>query len=103
MSTMAKHQVLAPGSPEARALGRELRRLRVARGLAQQAVGSSFTRAYVSAVENGHIVPSLAGLILLSRKLEVSPGSVLDAAISAAVLANPGNHRGDPTDTNAPV
>jgi hypothetical protein len=43
----------------------------------------------VSAVENGHIVPSLAGLILLSRNLGVAPGSVLDAAISAGVLANP--------------
>jgi len=90
-STIAKHEALAPGSPEARSLGRELRRLRLARGLAQQAVGSSFTRAYVSAVENGHIVPSLAGLILLSRKLGVSPGAVLDAAVTADVLADPGN------------
>lgn len=90
-STIAKNGALAPGSPEARALGRELRRLRLARGLAQQAVGSSFTRAYVSAVENGHIVPSLAGLILLSRKLEVSPGAVLDAAVSVSAPASPGD------------
>jgi len=82
---------MAPGSPEARALGRELRRLRLGRGMAQRAVGSSFTRAYVSAVENGHIVPSLAGLILLARKLEVSPGSVLDAAMSGGIPASPGD------------
>src|SRR6266542_4432947 len=90
-STIDKHAALAPGSPEARALGHELRRLRVARGLSQQAVGSSFTRAYVSAVENGHIVPSLAGLILLSRKLGVTPGAVLDSAMSAPIPPSPGS------------
>ncbi len=43
----------------------------------------TFTRTYVSAVENGHVVPSLVGLILPSRQLGVTLGAILDSAMSA--------------------
>jgi hypothetical protein len=76
-STEAKRQILAPGSAEARALGARLRDARRQRRLSQAAVGDSFSRAYVAAVEGGDIVPSLAGLLLLCRGIGVSPGEVL--------------------------
>jgi transcriptional regulator with XRE-family HTH domain len=51
-----------------RTLGDELRRQRQRRGLTQAAFGAPLTRAYVSAVERGRAVPSIAALeVMLSR------------------------------------
>ena len=66
-----------PGSPLAIAIGREIRRRRVAAGLSQAEVGHPLTRAFVSAVENGHTVPSLASLVLLAERLATDPATLL--------------------------
>lgn len=52
------------------AIGRELLRRRTALGLSQASLGEPLTRAFVSAVEHGHTVPSIAALALLTDRLE---------------------------------
>ena len=60
-----------------RRLGAEIRRRRVATGLSQRALGMPMTRAYVSAVELGHICPSLPSLVLFARRLGVPVSQLL--------------------------
>ena len=73
-SSITKHEG-GPGSPLSVAIGRELRRRRTAAGLTQQALGRPFTRAYVSAVERGHSLPSIPALAMLTERLGVSLAS----------------------------
>jgi transcriptional regulator with XRE-family HTH domain len=73
MSTITKHRLdAAPG------LGREIRRRRRGRGLTQSELGWPLTRAFVSAVEHGRCLPSLAALALFAERLGVSPAALLD-------------------------
>src|SRR6476619_1132093 len=76
LSTIAKQTAAGPGSPFARALGREIRRLRLARGLSQAELGTPLTRSLVSSIEAGRTVPSLATLVLLTDHLDVTMESV---------------------------
>ena len=69
-SSISKQQRAGIGTPLAVAIGRELRRRRTARGLSQASLGEPLTRAFVSAVEHGHTVPSIAALALLTDRLE---------------------------------
>jgi transcriptional regulator with XRE-family HTH domain len=71
-STIHKHRRGGPDTPLASAVGLELRRRRVAAGLTQAALAAPMTRAFVSAVERGHAVPSLPALALLVDRLDVS-------------------------------
>lgn len=61
------------------ALGRELRERRRARAMSQQALGAPLTRAYVSAVETGRTIPSLAALEHMTARLEVPLSVFFDA------------------------
>ena len=73
MSTITKHR------PESvAALGAEIRRRRRARGLTQTQLGWPLTRAFVSAVEHGHCLPSLPAIALFAERLGVSPAELLD-------------------------
>lgn len=76
MSTITKHHLDSAASA---ALGREIRRRRLALGLSQTQLGRPFTRAFVSAVEHGHCVPSLSALFLLAERLRVPPGKLIEA------------------------
>jgi transcriptional regulator with XRE-family HTH domain len=69
-SSIHKHQRGGRGSALSVAIGRELRRRRVDAGLTQAALGTPFTRAYVSAVEQGLAMPSIPALALLTDRLE---------------------------------
>ena len=60
-------------------LGQEIRRRRSELGLSQADLGQPFTRAFVSAVEGGHCVPSLSALLLLAQRLQTTGGDLLDA------------------------
>ena len=60
-----------------RGLGSELRRRRLAAKLSQDQVSGPLTRAYLSQVESGHTMPSLAALIVLSEMLGTSADEVL--------------------------
>lgn len=55
-----------------RRMGHELRRIRADRGLSQGALGHPLSKAFVSAVENGRVVPSLPALRLMTERLGIS-------------------------------
>jgi len=76
MSSISKPHLDAAS---ARRLGLEIRRRRRALGLSQADLGQPFTRAYVSALEGGHCVPSLSALLLLAERLETTGGDLLDS------------------------
>jgi transcriptional regulator with XRE-family HTH domain len=78
-SSITKQSMAGPGTPLAVAIGREIRRRRVAAGLSQAEVGRPLTRAFVSAVENGHTVPSLASLVLLAARLATDAATLLES------------------------
>jgi transcriptional regulator with XRE-family HTH domain len=71
-SSIRKQSRAGLGSPLAVAIGVELRRRRLAKGLTQQAVGAPLSRAFVCAVERGHAVPSIPALAMLADGLDVS-------------------------------
>jgi transcriptional regulator with XRE-family HTH domain len=73
MSTITKHRRAATIS-----LGAEIRRRRRALGLTQTDLGAPLTRAFVSAVEHGRCLPSLAALALFAERLNSSPAELLD-------------------------
>jgi len=78
LSTISKHRGGGVLGREARvALGGEIRRLRTARGLTQQQLGSPLTRAYVCSIERGRALPSLASLVLFAQRLDVAPSDLL--------------------------
>jgi transcriptional regulator with XRE-family HTH domain len=59
-------------------LGSRIRELRIGVGLTQTDLGSPLTRSFVSAVEHGRTLPSLRALLLISARLGVSAGQLLD-------------------------
>jgi transcriptional regulator with XRE-family HTH domain len=61
-------------------LGRNLRRLREAKGLSQEAYAdeAGIHRTYVSDIERGARNPTIMIVEKLARPLGVSPGSLLD-------------------------
>ncbi len=71
-STIRKHGMAGRDGGLAGAVGDELRRRRVAAGLTQTTLGEPLTRAFVSAVERGRVVPSLPALALLVQRLDLS-------------------------------
>ena len=73
MSTITKHRQNVSES-----LGAEIRRRRRALKLTQSELGWPLTRAFVSAVEHGRCLPSLAALALFAERLETSPAELLD-------------------------
>jgi transcriptional regulator with XRE-family HTH domain len=83
------------------AIGAEIRRRRMQLGLTQQASGQPFTRQFVSLVEQGRVVPSIASLLAIARNLETSPGALLDAADRALDVAGKG--RPGPSEQTSPV
>jgi transcriptional regulator with XRE-family HTH domain len=58
-------------------LGTELRRRRLAANLSQDEVSGPLSRAYLSQVECGRTMPSLAALIVLSEMLGTSADEIL--------------------------
>jgi transcriptional regulator with XRE-family HTH domain len=71
-STIAKQARAGRRSDLGRAIGSELRRRRVAARLTQGSLGEPFSRAFVSAVERGHTIPSVAALAILTDRLGIS-------------------------------
>ena len=73
MSTITKHRRDALGR-----FGSEIRRHRHSRGMTQTELGWPLTRAFVSAVEHGRCLPSLAAVALFAERLGISPAELLD-------------------------
>ena len=76
-STIAKHQAFGPDSDFARCLGAEIRRRRVALGLSQVQLADPLSKAFVSLIEHGRVVPSLPSLGLIADRLQTSPALLL--------------------------
>ncbi len=64
--------------PDAAILGSRIRELRIRAGLTQAELGSPMTRSFVSAVEHGRALPSLPALLLISARLGVPIGELLE-------------------------
>jgi hypothetical protein len=58
-------------------LGSELRRRRLAANLSQDQASGPLTRAYLSGVESGRTMPSLAALVVLADQLGTSADEIL--------------------------
>lgn len=76
-STITKHTNAGPRSSFAVALGKEIRRRRVARGLSQARAAEPLGRAFLSRVEQGQVVPSLPSLLIVARRLDTSAADIL--------------------------
>src|SRR6516225_583739 len=90
------------GSSFAKALGAELRRRRRSVGLSQQAMGGPLSRGFVSLVESGRIVPSLASLWIMASRLRVKPSAILEAverAVDVGYTRSNDDRRPEPTIT----
>jgi hypothetical protein len=46
-------------------------------GMTQGELGAPFTRSFVSAVELGYCMPSLAALLTIAVRLQTTPGELL--------------------------
>ncbi len=64
-----------------RSVGERLRQVRTSRGLSLRALAktSDLTSGFISQIENGHVMPSIAALIRLCAALDVEVGAILSA------------------------
>ena len=72
MSTIAKHR-----GEVTRRLGLEIRRRRLQQGLTQTQLGRPLSRGFISAVEHGRCLPSLAVFTMFAGRLDVSLDELL--------------------------
>jgi len=97
-SSIAKQFGWGPRSATAIELGRRVRESRWRRGLTQGELGHPLSRGYVSALESGWTLPSLGTLLLLSERLGVTVGELLDGVNSSATRVYTPVH--EPQTTN---
>jgi transcriptional regulator with XRE-family HTH domain len=77
-TTRTRRRVIVDDSPLAAAIGGRIRQARLAAGLTQQALaGDRYTKAYISALENGLAKPSMAALNYLAPRLGTSPSALI--------------------------
>src|SRR5215203_3018755 len=78
MRTVARRSLAAEDKDLAKQIGTRLRAARLKAGLTQQQVAADrYTKAYISALENGLIKPSMAALRFLARRLGTVPSAFL--------------------------
>jgi tetratricopeptide (TPR) repeat protein len=76
--TRTRHRVVVDDRPLAHAIGQRLRQARLAAGLTQQQLaGDRYTKAYISALENGIAKPSMAALNYLAPRLGKTSSEIL--------------------------
>lgn len=73
MSSITKHRLNAAVS-----LGGQIKHLRQARGMTQSELGRPLTRAFISAIEHGRCLPSLAVSAMFASRLDVSLDELLE-------------------------
>ena len=79
-SSIAKQFGWGPRSATAIELGKRVREQRRRRGLTQSELGHPLSRGDVSALESGATLPSLGAVWLLSQRLGVTVGELIDGA-----------------------
>ncbi len=77
-SSIAKQFGWGPRSAAAVELGHRVREQRRRCGLTQSQLGYPLSRSYVSALESGSTLPSLGTVWLLSQRLGVTVGQLID-------------------------
>lgn len=88
-----------PGSIAALELGSRIRQRRRVLGLTQRELGDPMTRAFVSLVERGRSLPSLAALCLFADRLQTTVGELVDGVNSLATVAYTYEHEShEPAD-----
>jgi transcriptional regulator with XRE-family HTH domain len=91
-------EVAAAAAPEADVdatrveLGRRIALLREERGLSVRALGdaASITGSFISQIEHGHVMPSVASLIRIAGALGVSVGDLFDKPAATGRVRHPG-------------
>lgn len=79
MARVSKTQPPVDDSPLARQIGERLRRVRLSAGLTQQQLADGrYTKAYVSALENGLSRPSMAALNYFSARLGIPASKLIN-------------------------
>ncbi len=79
MARVSKTRPRVDNSPLARQIGERLRRTRLAAGLTQQQLAEGrYTKAYVSALENGLSRPSMAALAYFSNRLGIPASKLIN-------------------------
>jgi transcriptional regulator with XRE-family HTH domain len=79
MARVSRTRPRVDDSPLARQIGERLRRARLAAGLTQQQLAEDrYTKAYVSALENGLSRPSMAALNYLSGRLGIPASKLIN-------------------------
>src|SRR3954468_16845950 len=77
-ATRTRRRVVVDDRPLAAAIGARLRQARLAAGLTQQQLaGDRYTKAYISALENGIAKPSMAALNYLAPRLGKTASEML--------------------------
>jgi transcriptional regulator with XRE-family HTH domain len=78
MKTRQRHRVIVDTSELAKAIGSRLKAARLRAGLTQQQLAEGrYTKAYVSALENGLVKPSMAALTYFAERLSVAPSTLM--------------------------
>src|SRR5919109_2679793 len=76
--TKLRRRVVVDDRPLARSIGGRLRQARLAAGLTQQQLaGDRYTKAYISALENGIAKPSMAALNYIAPRLGTTASEIL--------------------------
>jgi transcriptional regulator with XRE-family HTH domain len=79
MARVSRTRPRVDDSPLARQIGERLRAARLAAGLTQQQLAEGrYTKAYVSALENGLSRPSMAALNYFSHRLGIAPSKLIN-------------------------
>ena len=94
VSTISKHHEGGAGTSFARVLGSEVKRRRSQLGLSQATVGMPLSRAFMSSVETGRLVPSLPSLLIIARRLNTSAAAIL-ASVEAQLEDRTGHDNSD--------
>ena len=83
-TTRTRRRVVVDDRPLAHAIGGRLRQARLAAGLTQQQLaGDRYTKAYISALENGIAKPSMAALNYLAPRLGKTASEILSDPTAA--------------------
>ena len=79
MARVSRTRPLVDDSPLAQQIGERLKTARLAAGLTQQQLAEGrYTKAYVSALENGLSRPSMAALNFFSHRLGITPSKLIN-------------------------
>src|SRR4029453_18637901 len=101
MRTVERRSLAEEDRDLARQIGARLKAARLRSGLTQREVAEGrYTKAYVSALENGLIKPSMAALRFLAARLGTTPSELVSdpstrwARLQAELLLGGGGRRG---------